>query len=722
MRRYTTERQELLRAAVPGTPSARRLARLTDEMLAELAEGPAAAALPRRSRWCLIALGGYGSGALLPDSDLDLLVVSNASSAALRPFVEALLYPLWDAGLKVGHQVRSRREQLAAIRQDLTILTATLTGRVIAGDVDLGIRTLRECAADAAKRSNEVLERLRERPRPGSPYLLEPDLKEGAGGRRDFDELTWTAAVLTGAPQSDPSPLVSLGLLESTQYDLLREGSDVICAARWELQLEGAGSFLSEEAAADLRTDPARVQRALADTHHLLLRTRRRTAGQGRPDDTPLSPHAFFDLVARGLDGLVELEDAAWAGRLDHLVCGMKELMTLRRPGIAHTLTVGAHSLACATMSAEILADASSHEGRADGDRMLDSSARRVRDREALWVASLTHDVGKSQPGPGHAVRGAASARAAAERFELDGERAAHVALLVEHHLLLAQAASGIDLDDPEAVTEVAHELGDHTLLAPLHVLTVADSRATGPSAWTPWHATLVGSLVSKVDEVLATGAAEHAAAGGPDAHRLEQLISRLAGDRTPGAHVLDVSPGPIEGTFVLHVAAYDRPGLLATIAGTFALAGLDILSARSLQSRGDIAVDTFVVTSATLAPVATETWSRLERQLSAALAGRLALGVRLAERRRHYAPRVFGPLTVGIEQDGDAALLSVRAPDRVGLLYDLARAISEAGLNVRSLTATSRAGWAEDTFRLRLGPAGGEGALGQLAMRLREL
>ncbi len=111
MERYLSAREELIRAAVPGTSSARRLARLTDEHVLELAEQAAGEHLGKRVRWSLIALGGYGSGALLPGSDLDILVVSNASSATLKPFIEAILYPLWDAGLDVGHQVRSRKEQ-----------------------------------------------------------------------------------------------------------------------------------------------------------------------------------------------------------------------------------------------------------------------------------------------------------------------------------------------------------------------------------------------------------------------------------------------------------------------------------------------------------------------------------------------------------------------------------------------------------------------------------
>ncbi|MBE0416669.1 MAG: HD domain-containing protein [Coriobacteriia bacterium] len=721
MRRYLEERQELIGAAAPGTTSARRLALLTDEMLSDLAEGPAAASLPRRTRWSLIALGGYGAGALLPGSDLDLLIVSNASAAELRPFVETLLYPLWDAGLSVGHQVRSRREQVRAIREDVTVLTATLTGRVIAGDTSLGADVLRVCATDAARRTDATIALLHERPRTGSPYLLEPDLKEGAGGRRDFDELTWTASLLTGAPQSDPSPLVSLEVLDQADYTRLVKAADTIAAARWEMHVAQLGSVMTEELADELLTDPSLVQRALADTHHTLLRARRRVTEPGwAAEEAPVAAADFFDLVSRGSASLAGLEETAWAGHLDHLVPGMSALMSLRRPGIAHTRTVGAHSLACAAESSEIMALAT---GSGSEDPVLAASTARVEDLRTLAVAALAHDVGKTEPGPGHAERGAVAVRAITARFGLSEEQAERAAALVRHHLLLATAASGIDLDDPAEIEAVAKLLGDPTLLAPLHILTVADSRATGPGAWNAWHADLVGTLVSRLDAALASGQSNGAATGSTPAHEhLEALAQKIADNRAPAGHVLEIGSGPIPGSYRVNVAAPDRHGLLVIFAGTFALAGLDILAANSAPSRSGVALDTFIVTSATLAPVGADTWNRFERMLAASLAGRLALSVRLAERRRHYAPRVSGMTEVRIEQDPRGALLHVRAPDRVGLLYDFARAVSESGLDVRSLTATSRAGWAEDTLRLEYATGTGAGALGQLAMRLREL
>ncbi|HEY5433548.1 MAG TPA: hypothetical protein VIL06_09125, partial [Coriobacteriia bacterium] len=208
---FLAQRTALISSATPGSEAPRALSDLTDRAVSALAE---TALSPLRSPWAVLALGGWGAHRLLPHSDLDLLVVTDAPANELRPALTGVLYPLWDAGLSVGHQVRSRRDHERAVRDDLETLTATLTGRVLCGDAALGQRVLTEAAAGAHKRSRRVVPALTARERPGSPYLLEPDLKDGAGGRRDVDELTWLAAVLSGAPQLGPAALCELGLLD----------------------------------------------------------------------------------------------------------------------------------------------------------------------------------------------------------------------------------------------------------------------------------------------------------------------------------------------------------------------------------------------------------------------------------------------------------------------------------------------------------------------------
>ena len=131
---------------------------------------------------------------------------------------------------------------------------------------------------------------IRDRPRPGSPYLLEPDLKEGAGGRRDFDELTWSAALLTSAPQHDPGALVEGGILTRAEIDALSAAAVIVAAARWELQRSGFGDTMSLESLESLdAVDAEDVQAALGETALLLARARARIAGKiarpGRTDD-----------------------------------------------------------------------------------------------------------------------------------------------------------------------------------------------------------------------------------------------------------------------------------------------------------------------------------------------------------------------------------------------------------------------------------------------------
>ncbi len=459
---------------------------MTDEAVRELSR--AASAFPP-GRWALVALGGWGSGALLPSSDLDILVLSDASPAELKPFVESVLYPLWDAGLKVGHQVRSAKGQLRAMRDDIATCTAGLTGRPIAGDLEWADAAIQTWLADTRKRAKKLVAELERRERPGSPYLLEPDLKYGAGGRRDYDEMTWRAAAVTGQPGATPDALEAAGLVTGHELAELASAAETIAAARWALQRDGHGDRMDLDAAADLPTDPHDVQSALATTALVLEHVRGRAGGR-QPSASPLSPEQVFTALRAGGG---QLEMAAQEGRLDALVPGFRELMTLRRPGLGHELTVGAHSIRAAEWAS----------APADVSGALAASLHAIDDRRPLVVAALTHDIGKAVDPAAHALAGAPLARDAALRFGLTKQQADDVAALVRLHLMLAETATTADLDDEDSVLAAAALVGDGSLLAPLHLLTAADTMATGPTMWTPWLDSLFGTLVARLDLAL---------------------------------------------------------------------------------------------------------------------------------------------------------------------------------------------------------------------------
>ena len=765
---YRERRIALLQSAEPGLSSARQLCGITDEAVSAVAE---AASSSLRSDWALVALGGYGCGRLLPTSDLDLLVLTEHAGPTLTEAVREILYPLWDAGLTVGHQVRSRRDHLRACREDLKTLTASLTGRVIAGDAGYGDGALAEVARHARRRSARVLAELSERDRPGSPYLLEPDLKEGAGGQRDLDEIVWRAAIALGEVAHSPRAAARAGLLDAEAADALAGAGERVAAARWELGLRApASSRMTLVAASEMREDPQAVQDALARISDALegvreeagataggvrargRRTRRATAAASGPPAPDAARAAQWDaaalFAAAGAGDARAIERAAYRGELAELAAPLRELMRVRRPGLSHALTVGAHCVACACAV----------EALAATEPSLAASVADAEDLRPVVVAALVHDAGKLQPGPGHAERGVGAAAQAALAFGLSPAEGALVERLVRDHLLLPEAALRTDPDDPAAITPIAERVGDVRLLGALHLLSAADSAATGDAAWSPWHATLLATLVSSVRSVIAgevrtaercrMEAAERLTQDAADASALDWLRAapaRFFGARSPeeavadarlaaaagrqragAAPLLRVSASATEGLWTITAAGADRDRLYSQLAGVLALAGLDVLSSSAIGAAG-VVLDTFTVRSATLAPVRHESWTEVERLLGAAARGHLSIDTRLAQRRTHYrssTPAGGGSPSVRFDaSDPSSILVHVEATDRVGLLYELASALADFDLAITWANAVVQDGVARDVFRVvstedreRL-----PGVLGHASMRIRE-
>jgi [protein-PII] uridylyltransferase len=667
-----------------------------------------------------------------------------------------VLYPLWDAGLVVGHQVRTRRDHERACRTDTETLTATLTGRVLCGYANVGERLLAEVASRAGKRSTALSRELMSRTRPGSPYMLEPDLKEGAGGQRDLDELTWLAASASGRRADDPRALVAGGVLETGEFDRLTDAGALVTAARWVVHRLSprAASLMTLELAAGSLLDTERLQQALATAHHTLLRVRGRLANKSTRYDpratgsaaSSLDAPALFALLDAGTSSLDDLEEAAWSGLLDDLVPSFGELMAVRRPALSHRYTVGAHCLRTAALVS----------GPAAGGGA-------PTDARPLQVAALLHDFGKTQRGPGHADRGATAVETLGSRFGLSGSQTREAALLVREHLLLTETALAEDIHDEDVLLRAASRLPGPATLDALLRLTIADSLATGPGAWTEWHATLVGELTDRLraalsDEVSGAGIVEHAEAtraaaleflgrspvanppsafvSGASLRYLESvpvdevvrqatLASIVASSGLPDAVRLAVGPGAAPESWRVSIVARERDGLFAAICGALSLTGLDIMAADAYDANLGVAVDVFTVRSDTLAAIDTATWAEFERRLHPALADPAGLASRLADRQRHYPARSGVRTRVEVRKSSAyATTVEVRAADRVGLLYDLALAFAQTGLRIRWAKAVTKDGVARDTFHVtdESGePVDDPGVLGHLAMRIRE-
>ena len=200
--------------ALSGLGFARGLSAAQDHFVRRLCR--AQGSLP----FSVLAVGGYGRGLLAPHSDVDLLFLVDGRGP-LQPNVEAILHPLWDLGFQATPAVRTARTCLSLAREDLTIRTSLLDGRLLWGEEAAFARLMRRLMRRLVQRLERrafVAARLAARAQPTSRYLVEPDVKEGKGGLRDLDTLGWIAKAMakTWHPGGDLSVLLTP--LEQRQF------------------------------------------------------------------------------------------------------------------------------------------------------------------------------------------------------------------------------------------------------------------------------------------------------------------------------------------------------------------------------------------------------------------------------------------------------------------------------------------------------------------------
>jgi [protein-PII] uridylyltransferase len=235
--------------------AARLLSALTDGVISELhayalslnipAGAPTGTGLGRLG---VAATGGYGRGVLAPFSDIDLLfLTANEPSPAVLRTVEFILYFLWDLGLKVGHATRSVADCLTEANGDSTIRTSLLDARHITGDgalfADFAEQFRRACAEAGA--AGYILAKQAERnarhARYGeSPFVVEPNIKEGRGGLRDLQALYWIARYVFGTTNweqlAEPDgPAGPVPILTDTEVRLARRSWDFLWTLRFHL-------------------------------------------------------------------------------------------------------------------------------------------------------------------------------------------------------------------------------------------------------------------------------------------------------------------------------------------------------------------------------------------------------------------------------------------------------------------------------------------------------
>jgi [protein-PII] uridylyltransferase len=258
--------EQLLFKDRQGRRCAERLCRLEDEIISLLFEfarkhlyqsqNPSEA-----ERMAVIATGGYGRGLQAPGSDIDLLFLLPYKQTAWgESIAEAILYCLWDTGLKVGHATRSVDECIRQSKADMTIRTAILEARFLLGDRELYDELITRFDKEVVRNTAPefVAAKLAEREdrvrRSGqSRYLVEPNVKDGKGGLRDLHSLFWIAKYVYRV--REPDELIKQGVFDKQEYLLFRRCEDFLWSVRCHMH------FLTGRAEERLSFD---IQREIA--------------------------------------------------------------------------------------------------------------------------------------------------------------------------------------------------------------------------------------------------------------------------------------------------------------------------------------------------------------------------------------------------------------------------------------------------------------------------
>jgi [protein-PII] uridylyltransferase len=436
------------------------------------------------------------------------------------------------------------------------------------------------------------------------------------------------------------------------------------------------------------------------------------------PQRWPDATRTAFLSLLRAPHAAATLELLDHVGGWDTLLPEWGRVRGLAQHDPYHRYTVDGHSFLTVGELAHVLADQSPGVITSSEDASLD----------VLYLAALLHDVGKGSSRD-HSVEGERLARAACLRMGVTADELEEVAMLVRHHLVLADVATRRDLDDAAVISEVAATVGTTRRLRLLYILSVADGLATGPAAWSDWKAALVLELYRKVMKALESGqealpgvgtrardieACEPALRGQAeellnelppsysDSATVEELAGELVLMLSPPrlgevAHRIDEHPDTARAT--LTVCTRDRPGTLARTSGVLTLNRISVLRAQAYSTSSGLALQRLVV-----ATRPERRWESVLSDLRAAYSGRTALDARVARKARDYLTKPPPEVDIRVLQEASShsTIVEIRAPDALGLLYAVVAGLSDLDLDIHVAKIDTRQGRVVDVFYVR--------------------
>jgi len=386
---------------------------------------------------------------------------------------------------------------------------------------------------------------------------------------------------------------------------------------------------------------------------------------------------------------------------------------SLAQHDLYHIYTVDRHQLQTVAELADLRAE------EADLFQSLSSP-------HLLYLAALLHDIGKGHH-TDHSALGADMIDDAGRRLGQTKEERDCLAFLVRYHLFLPENALRRDLEDQGFIRQTAELINDMDRLTMLYLLTIADSKATGPSAWSSWKATLLTELYLKVKACLESGCivdTDDVLGEEQGVSWLRQQVSsrlqpgeqvRMAVEELPADYLLSFTPEMIarhlrmhrdhssvlqqkvllfpedrQGSWSLLMLSRDRQGLLAKLCGVLALHNLSVLAAQIFTWPDGTVVDVLDVMPMADSGFDEQDWQALENDLNLAVNYRLDVGLQLHNKMQSasYRPKrkvqqLEKKVILNNEASSQFTVIEVYGGDLPGTLYQLTQTLSDFRLDI---------------------------------------
>jgi [protein-PII] uridylyltransferase len=371
-----------------------------------------------------------------------------------------------------------------------------------------------------------------------------------------------------------------------------------------------------------------------------------------------------------------------------------------------------------------------------------------------LYLALLMHDTGRAANRKTHDDESVILANAVCRRFVIKGAQRQLLIFLVDNHLLMYRTATSKNLEDPRVVEEFASIIRTQANLDTLLVMTYADSKGTSAQSWSGYKEASIRRLYHLTTEFLNAPADFMERAAAP-VHELKETVIKKLGagwSEELNAHFAGMPPAyfnflapeiviahlrqfraffvhlveetsstgllplitwkdlPEQGCSEVTLTCWDRPQLLARVAGALAAQSINILGADLYRRSDDLVLDIFRVCNTNFAPVTSKNArQRFEQSLnesfldnqfdfSQAIAPQKKASPEFDAMLAEIPQRIFIDTTVSPEE----TIIELQAVDRLGLLYDVLKTIGNFGHSVTHARINTEKGVAVDAIYIR--------------------